>query len=78
VTATAVQKVLTYSPKHEFLVFDVGLKTEEGDKWVKVTELGELVGQFIGVVPIFMKGSFDDVINVDIRMDSMIPELLGY
>jgi len=73
----AVQTGITYTPFHEFMVFDVNIKTQTGDFWVPVTDIEGFVGKYIKTVPIFTKGSFEEVYAVNTKIDSTIPELLG-
>lgn len=50
---------------------------EDGNQWVKVTELEGLVGDYIPTVPIYKRGTFDEVFAVDIGIDSTVPPLVG-
>jgi Rnl2 family RNA ligase len=73
----AVQTGITYTPFHEYMVFDVTVKTPGGDVWVPATEIEGFVGKYIKTVPVYCKGTFDEVFNVNTKIDSTIPPLLG-
>ena len=68
---------ITYTPHHEFFAFDLNVKTETGDQWVPATDLEHFLAKYMKTVPIYCKGSFDEVFAVDTKMDSTIPALLG-
>lgn len=40
-------------------------------------DIEKLVGKFVGTVPIYAKGPFEQVYEVNTKIDSTIPELLG-
>lgn len=43
-----------------------------------VEDIPKLLKDNIHSVPIYAKGTFDEVFNVNIEIDSTIPELLGF
>jgi len=44
---------------------------------VRVTELDHFLNKYIPTVPIYKKGSLDEILEVNIDIDSTIPESLG-
>jgi len=72
-----VQTGITYTPFHEFFAFDVNVKTVTGDQWVPAIDLEHFLGKYMKTVPIYCKGTFDEVFDVNTKIDSTIPELLG-
>ena len=72
-----MQTGITYTPNHEFLVFDANIKTnDEQDFWIDSLDLEKYVGKFLATVPIYLKGSFEEIYGVNTKIDSTIPELL--
>lgn len=70
----AVQTGIKYTPNHEFLVFDVNIKTTDGqDFWIDALDLEKLIGKFVPTVPIFAKGTFEEIYAINTKIDSMIP-----
>jgi hypothetical protein len=74
---TIIQRGIKYTPNHEYFAFDILVKTAKGALWVKVTELDHFLNKHIPTVPIHKKGSLDEILQVNIEIDSTIPELLG-
>lgn len=72
-----VQTGITYTPFHEFFVFDCSVATPAGLQWVPALDLDALIGKYIRTVPIFCKGTFEEVFAVNTKIDSTIPEVLG-
>lgn len=68
-----VQTGITYTPFHEYMVFDVNVKTATGDFWVPALDIEGFVGKYIRTVPIYCKGTFDEVFGVNTKIDSTIP-----
>jgi len=73
----SVQAGVYYTPHHEFFAFDIFLVTTEKAYWVDVTDISGFLKNWIPTVPIFAKGSFEEIFNLDTKFDSTIPELLG-
>ena len=72
-----VQKGVYYTPNHEFFAFDINIVTDEKVYWVDVLDIPQLLKDNISSVPVYLKGTFDEVFNMDILLDSTIPPLLG-
>lgn len=76
--AKAIQTGINYTPNHEFMVFDVNIKTTDGkDFWVDATDIEKLVGKFVATVPIYARGTFEEIYGINTKIDSTIPEFLG-
>lgn len=73
----SVQKGVYYTPNHEFFAFDICVVAEDKNYWVDVLDIPKLLKDYIPHVPVYTKGTFDEVFNMDIVIDSTIPELLG-
>jgi Rnl2 family RNA ligase len=73
-----VQTGITYTPRHEYFVFDCNVKTSTGDEWVPALDLEKFIGKYITTVPIYCKGSFEEVFAVNTKIDSTVPEILGF
>jgi Rnl2 family RNA ligase len=73
----AVQKGVYYTPEHEFFAFDICIVTPEEAYWADVMDIPKLLGGHIKHVPVFTKGNFEEVFNMDTIIDSTIPDLLG-
>jgi hypothetical protein len=72
-----VQKGVWYTPNHEFFAFDIFVTNSESAYWVDVLDIPKLLKGVIQAVPVYTRGTFDEVFGVDIEIDSTIPELLG-
>ena len=73
----AVQKGVYYTPNHEFYAFDIFVVNEQVAYWVDVLDIPRLLGEHINSVPVYVRGTFEEVFNVNTEIDSTIPELLG-
>lgn len=59
-------------------MFDVNVKTtDDQDFWIDALDIDKHVGKFIQTVPIYSKGTFDEVYAVNTKIDSTVPEFLG-
>lgn len=58
-------------------MFDIFVVTVDTAYWVDVLDIPKLLKDNIHAVPVYLKGTFDEVFNVNIELDSMIPEILG-
>lgn len=72
-----VQKGVYYIPHHEFIVFDIKIFTDKTAFWVDVTDIPKCLGDNLRSVPIYAKGTFDQMMALDAKIDSTIPELYG-
>ncbi len=54
------------------------MTTSETAYWVDVLDIPNILKEAIPSVPVYAKGSFEEVFNIDTVIDSTIPELLGY
>lgn len=73
----SVQRGVYYTPTHEFFAFDICVITEERNYWVDVLDIPKLLKDNINHVPVYTKGSFDEVFAMNTVIDSTIPTLLG-
>ena len=74
----SVQKGVYYIPHHEFAVFDVRIFTEKTAFWVDVTDIPKCLGDNLKFVPVYARGTFDEMMNLNAKIDSTIPELYGF
>jgi len=70
-----VQKGIMYSPKHEFMCFDIFIDNVPVDH---NTCHGICYFANLPHVPILFVGSFEDALKVQNDMDSLVPEKYGY
>ena len=68
-----VQKGVYYVPQHEFMAFDIRIFTDKTTFWVDVTDIPKCLGDNLRSVPIYARGSFDDMYNINAKIDSTIP-----
>ncbi len=54
------------------------MTTLETAYWVDVLDIPKILKEAIPAVPVYAKGSFEEVFNINTEIDSTIPELLGY
>lgn len=59
------------------MAFDIFIVTEHTAYWADVYDIPKLLKDNIKSVPVYMKGTFDEVFNVNTEIDSTIPEILG-
>jgi hypothetical protein len=59
------------------MAFDIFVVTEHTAYWVDALDIPKLLKDKIKSVPVYIKGTFDEVFNVNIEIDSTIPEILG-
>ena len=76
-TRKAVQKGVFYCPQHEFMAFDIKISTPELNFWVDATQIATLLKDNIKSVPVYAQGTFEQIFNIEAKIDSTIPELLG-
>ena len=72
-----IQQGIYYTPKHEFMAFDIYVCLKDQSFWVDVTDLPKYLGGHVKSVPVHAKGTFKDVFAIDTKIDSTIPEILG-
>lgn len=73
-----VQKGVYYIPHHEFMVFDIYIVTDKTSFWVDVTEIPKCLEDNLKSVPIYARGTFEEMFAIETKIDSTIPELLGF
>lgn len=61
-----VQKGVSYTPNNEFFAFDIFITNSESAYWVDVEDIPKLLKGVIPAVPIYVKGTFEEVFNVNI------------
>lgn len=71
-----VQKGIYYTPKHEFMAFDIKI-TDKYTHWVDVSDIPKYLKDLIKSVPIYARGTFAEMFAIDTKIDSTVPELLG-
>ena len=59
-----VQKGIAYCPNHEFMAFDIKVSIPEYNFWVDVTDFDKFLKDNIKYVPIYARGTFDEVFNI--------------
>ena len=72
-----MQPGISYSPEHDFMAFDILVFNKDYPKWVDVIDIPKYLEKDVKSVPVYSKGTFDEVFGVNINIDSTIPELLG-
>lgn len=72
-----MQKGVYYTPNHEYFAFDIFVVAGDHAYWVDVQDIPKFLGECIPTVPIFAKGTFEEMLNINIKINSIIPELLG-
>ena len=73
----SVQKGISYTPNHEFMAFDIKIFTSETAFWVDVIDIPKLLKDNMMSVPVYAKGTFNEIYEIETKIDSTIPELLG-
>lgn len=73
-----VQKGIYYIPHHEFMAFDIRVYTDKIAFWIDVSDIPKILKDNIKSIPIYARGTFDQMLNLDSKIDSTIPELLGF
>lgn len=73
----AVQKGVYYTPNHEFIVFDIKVTTPTSSFWIDVLDIPKFLNQKFMHVPVYAKGTFEEMLAIETVIDSTIPELLG-
>ena len=68
-----VQKGVYYIPHHQFMAFDIKIMTDKTSFWVDVIDIPKCLGDNIRSVPIYARGTFDQVFKIDAKIDSTIP-----
>lgn len=74
----SVQKGVYYIPHHEFMAFDVRVFTDKTTFWVDVKDIPKCLGDNFKCVPIYAEGTFDQMLAINTKIDSTIPELCGF
>jgi hypothetical protein len=69
----AVQKGVYYTPHHEFMVFDIKVTTPTSAFWVDVIDIPKYLDNKIMNVPVYAKGTFDEMLAIETVIDSTIP-----
>jgi hypothetical protein len=59
------------------MAFDIKIYTPEKVFWVDVTDIPKLLKDNLMSIPIYAKGTFDEIYEIETKIDSTIPELLG-
>lgn len=72
-----VQKGVYYTPNHEFFAFDILVFLKEKQFWVDVTDIPKILGDNLKSVPIYARGTFKEMMELNSMIDSTVPELLG-
>ena len=73
-----VQKGISYCPNHQFMAFDIKISTSEINFWVDATDIGRILKDNVRHIPIYAQGSFEEIFAMETKMDSTIPEVLGF
>ncbi len=55
------------------MAFDIRISTDKTSFWVDVTDIPKCLGDNLRSVPIYARGSFDDMYNINAKIDSTIP-----
>jgi hypothetical protein len=67
-----VQKGVYYIPHHEFMAFDICVYTDKTLFWVDVTDIANILKDNFKSIPIYAKGTFDEMFNIESKIDSTI------
>ena len=59
------------------MAFDIKVTSPNAIFWIDVIDIEKFLDSKIMHVPIFAKGTFEELIQIDTVFDSTIPELLG-
>ena len=59
------------------MVFDIKITSPKAIFWVDVIDIPKFLDSKLMHVPVYTKGTFDELIKMETIIDSTIPELLG-
>jgi len=59
------------------MAFDIKIFTDKTAFWVDVIDIPKLLKDNLKSVPVYAKGTFNEVYDIETKIDSTIPELLG-
>ena len=59
------------------MAFDIRIFTDKTAFWVDVIDIPKLLKDNLKSVPVYAKGTFNEVYDIETKIDSTIPELLG-
>jgi hypothetical protein len=59
------------------MAFDIKIVTKDRNYWVNVTDIQKILKNIIVTVPIYAQGTFAQMMDINTKIDSTIPELLG-
>ena len=55
------------------MAFDIQIMTDKTSFWVDVTDIPKYLGDNIRSVPIYARGTFDQMFKINAKIDSTIP-----